>query len=299
MGSWTNATSLPPDLPRPPTASGAGVLRPDLARRRFTLERLSPPEPLAEWVEHLWIVRWDLPPGTTFPSEVLTHPAVHLTVEQGTEARFGHELPAGLVHGVVTRTFRIELRGAGSVVGARFRPGGFGAFTGRDVADLTDRVLPMREVLGPGTDGLVAAVVEAGDDDRRAAAAVTAALEARRPPPDPRYDELLEVVRLMLEDRTLTSVEAVGERVGVSSRTLQRRFRRYVGVGPKWVLQRFRLHDAVALIDAGEVDDLAGLAAELGWYDQSHFNRDFADLLGVPPRQYSAGRQRSDSISES
>jgi AraC-like DNA-binding protein len=275
------------------------VLRPDLARRGFTLERLAPPEALAEWVEHLWVVRWDLPPGTSFPSEVLTHPAVHLTVEQGTEPRFGYDLPAALVHGVVTRTFRIELRGAGSVVGARFRPGGFGAFTGRDVAELTDRVVAMREVLGDRADALVDAVVAAGTDDRRAAGAVTAALEARRPPPDPRYDELLGVVRLMLEDRTLTSVEAVTERVGLSSRTLQRRFRRYVGVGPKWVLQRFRLHDAVALIDAGEVTDLASLAAELGWYDQAHFNRDFADLLGVPPLQYAAGRQRSDSMSES
>ena len=123
MGSWTNATSLPPDLPRPPTATGAGVLRPELARRNFTLERLAPTEALAEWVEHLWVVRWDLPQGTSYPSEVLTHPAVHLTVEQGTEARFGYDMPAALVHGVVTRTFRIELRGAGSVVGARFRPG--------------------------------------------------------------------------------------------------------------------------------------------------------------------------------
>lgn len=298
MGSWTNATTLPPDLPRPPTASAAGVLRPRQAADHFALRRLAPPASLAAWLEHLWLVEWDLPPGVTYPSEVLTHPAVHLTVEQGPTPRFGHELPAALVHGVVTRTFRIELAGAGSVVGVRFRPGGFGAFTGRDVAELTDRVVPAAEVLGPAADDLLAAVL-AATDETATTAAVTDVLEGLRPAPDARYDELLDVVRAVLEDRTLTSVEAVTERFGVSTRTLQRRFRRYVGVGPKWVLRRFRLHDAVTSIDAGAYDDLAGLAAELGWYDQAHFNRDFADLLGVSPLQYAAGRQRSDSSSSS
>lgn len=63
-------------------------------------------------------------------------------------------------------------------------------------------------------------------------------------------------------------------------------FRRYVGVGPQWVLQRFRLHDALAAIDAGETGDLATLAARLGWFDQAHFNRDFRDAVGQTPGRY-------------
>ena len=76
----------------------------------------------------------------------------------------------------------------------------------------------------------------------------------------------------------------------MSERTLQRLFRRYVGVGPKWVLQRARLHDAVDRIDAGRVTDLASLALELGWFDQAHFTRDFTALVGQSPAAY-AGRK--------
>ena len=61
-----------------------------------------------------------------------------------------------------------------------------------------------------------------------------------------------------------------------------------MGVGPKWVLQRYRLQDAVAMIDAGEVDDLATLAAGLGWYDQAHFSRDFSQVVGTSPGRYLA-----------
>ena len=79
-------------------------------------------------------------------------------------------------------------------------------------------------------------------------------------------------------------------RHGLSVRALQRLFRRFVGVGPKWVLQRYRLHDAIGAIDTdpGVMADLAGLAASRGWADQSHFNRDFAAAVGVSPHAYAA-----------
>ena len=40
-------------------------------------------------------------------------------------------------------------------------------------------------------------------------------------------------------------VAALAERHPLAPRTLQRLFARYVGVGPKWVMQRYRLHDAI------------------------------------------------------
>ncbi len=94
----------------------------------------------------------------------------------------------------------------------------------------------------------------------------------------------------MLADHSLSRVEDVAARHGLSVRALQRLFRRFVGVGPKWVLQRYRLHDAVTAIDTapGVMADLAGLAASLGWSDQSHFTRDFTAAVGVSPHAYAA-----------
>jgi AraC-like DNA-binding protein len=218
---------------------------------------------------------------------VLTQPAVHLTVESGAGPRHGFAMPAALVHGVVTRRFDTTLRGEGRVFGVKFRPGGFGAFVGGDVARWTDRVVPLGDVLDVGD---LAERILATEDDADRLLVMDDFLLARRPAPDPTYERLLGIVADMLQSRELTSVQAVCERHGVGTRWLQRQFRRYVGVGPKWVLQRFRLHDAQTLLDEGWDGDLAQLAARLGWFDQAHFARDFGDLVGVPPSQYAARR---------
>lgn len=264
------------------------MLWPDVGQRYFTLTRPAAHADLAPWVERYWTVRWHLPPGTSYISTVLTHPSVHLSVESGAGPRHGFVMPEALVHGVVTRTFAVELSGSGRVFGVKFRPGGFGAFTGRDVAALTDRIVRLTDVFGEPARDLLRDVC-ASDDDAVATLRMDAFLRERRPAPDDRYDQLLGIVAGVLADRDLITVHAVTERFGVSTRTLQRLFRRYVGVGPKWVLQRFRLHDAQLLLESGAAPDLATLAASLGWSDQAHFSRDFQTTVGIPPGRYTAG----------
>jgi AraC-like DNA-binding protein len=279
--SWGSAgpTTAPPAV---------GILRPEVNDALVRRDRLEPAPALADWVEHYWTVAWELDdPG--FVAEVVSHPSVHVTVESGDRPRFGHALPAGLVHGVITRRFSQQITGTGRVFGVKFRPGGFGAFTGADVGAWTDRVVPLAAALGDLAEVLVREVLPLETDASRAAVADDFLL-ARVPARDERYDEVLAIVRAIQDDPTLTTVELAARRAALSERTLQRLFRRYVGVGPKWVLQRARLHDAVDRIDSGQAADLASLALELGWFDQAHFTRDFTALVGQSPAAY-AGRR--------
>jgi AraC-like DNA-binding protein len=266
-----------------------GILRPEVQDALVRRGRVEAHEGLHSWVEHYWTVEWDLD-GPGFVAEVVSHPSVHVTVESGSLPRFGHRMPAGLVHGVITRKFSQQISGNGRVFGVKFRPGGFGAFTGADVGAWTDRVLPLGVAFGPLAEQLVDEVLRLADDEGRAASADAFLLD-RAPGRDERYDEVLAIVRAIQDDPALTTVELTARRHGVSQRTLQRLFRRYVGVGPKWVLQRARLHDAVDRIDSGRATDLASLALELGWFDQAHFTRDFTALVGQSPAAYAARRE--------
>lgn len=74
----------------------------------------------------------------------------------------------------------------------------------------------------------------------------------------------------------------------MSTRTLQRLFRRHVGVGPKWVLGRYRLHAAAEQLAAGERHDWTTLALDLGYFDHAHFIRDFSAVAGRSPAEYEA-----------
>ena len=90
----------------------------------------------------------------------------------------------------------------------------------------------------------------------------------------------------MMADREITRVADVVSRTGIGERRLQRLFAEYVGASPKWVIRRYRLHEAAERL-AEDVDvDLAALALDLGYFDQAHFARDFRAIVGRPPASY-------------
>jgi AraC-like DNA-binding protein len=95
-----------------------------------------------------------------------------------------------------------------------------------------------------------------------------------------------DLVEHMAADRSLLRVEDAAALLGAPPRTLQRRFRRDVGVGPKWVIRRYRLHEAAEQLKGPSPPPLAALAAALGYADQEHFARDFKAVVGRTPAAF-------------
>ncbi|MFN8196047.1 MAG: helix-turn-helix domain-containing protein [Nocardioidaceae bacterium] len=276
MRPWTNA----------PTSTGAGVLRPEQFREHVEMRRHPAGEDLAPWIENVWTLRWDLPDGVVFPSQTLPHPSCTVSVERASHPRPEVGSDPVVVTGVVTRRFDVEARGHARVLGVKFRPGGLVAFAGGRAREWTDRTVPARSLLPAAVcDGLASVDLD-GDPAAAAGAALEALASVRPEAVDPRYERLLTIVADMLEDRSLVSVAQVEARHAVSARSLQRWCTDLVGVGPKWVLARYRMHDAVAELDAGFDGPLTDLAHRFGWFDQAHFTRDFVDLVGVTPGHY-------------
>ena len=237
----------------PSSASRHGVLRSQAGAGSFDLSRFPASEDLAFFVERHWVVRWDLRGREPYAQATLSHPCVNLVVEAERAA----------VHGVSTRRFEILLEGEGRVVGTKFRPGAFFPFVGSPVHELTDRSSPLDELFGEGGAEL-ARVVRAEQDAQAQVAHMEAFLRARLPARDPNVVTVVRVASLALEDRSIATVDELSARAGIPARTLQRLFRRYVGVGPKWVIQRYRLHEAVSRAEEGAMVDWSALAQDLG-----------------------------------
>jgi len=260
------------------------VLRPEEFAKHVRLDRSDGAADLAPWVENYWSLRWQLPEGVSYLSSTLPHPACTLSVERG-HRREGTGPEAVVVTGVIGHRFDVTVRDQGWVFGVKFRPGGLASLAGVNARDLRDLTVAASEVFDAAT---VAALDELGPEDSTDACRLRAdeVLGRLTTTPDDDYRLLLDVVSTMLEDRSLVRVAQVEERCGVGTRALQRLFERYVGVSPKWVLARYRIHDAVTDLDAGYAGTLADLAARYGWFDQAHFTREFTDLVGVPPGEY-------------
>lgn len=243
-------------------------------------ERLLPSQPLSALIEHYWWVHWSVP--RPMITETLAHPTVHLVFE-----RQGSQTMRAELFGVTTGRFTKELRGRGVAFGIKFRPAAHAALITGDSRALTDRVTPLTQLFGRHALQLRKRIAAAPDDDARVelAEAFLQAHTRELPEEAARFRDLVERIA---QDRGILRVEDCARLVALDVRTLQRRFRKLVGVSPKWVIQRYRMHEAAEALKLPQPPALADLAARLGYYDQAHFSREFKAVVGAAPRAFAA-----------
>ena len=106
----------------------------------------------------------------------------------------------------------------------------------------------------------------------------------------PEEDEQIERIHTIIDhihhDRDIIRVEQVREWFQMSPRSLQRLFKQYVGVSPKWVIRLYRPQNAAEMLEGLDQQDVLQLAMDMGYYDQSHFIRDFKAVIGKTPEVY-------------
>lgn len=82
-------------------------------------------------------------------------------------------------------------------------------------------------------------------------------------------------------------------RVGLSDRYLTQCFRQETGLTPIKYLNRYRLRQARALLEQGEMT-ITDVALAVGFSDSSYFARVFRDEVGISPRDYQRGEVPPD-----
>jgi AraC-like DNA-binding protein len=252
-----------------------GILYPE---RRTELDRhvrLLPSADLSYFVAHFWIVGWDFrgqPPRT---QETLPHPTVHIALER-------HRAD---IYGIVKGRFTRVIGDRGLVFGIKFRPGGFYPFLRSPVSRLANKTVAVTDIFGPSS-GTLQDTVFAQSSEEDMIEVAEQFLREQQPTRDSVAESMGEIVDRIAEDRTLTTVDAVAERFGYTTRSLQRLFARYVGISPKWVINRYRLLEVVERVAGGEAVDWTRLALDLGYFDQAHFIKDFKAIVGRTPGEY-------------
>jgi AraC-like DNA-binding protein len=253
----------------------SGILYPRGAAKSFRLTRYRPSRALAPFVARFWIMRWAL--HEPYHQGVIPYPCVNLAVERGRSGIFG----------VVSRSISRVLEGQGLVFGVQFLPGGFRTFLGKPIAGLTDRSIPIADVFDTSDREWEEAILPAGEDATMIAQAESR-LRARNPERTADAETVLHIVNAVADDREITRVDDVVRLAATSKRTLERLFKEYVGVGPKWVIQCYRLHEAAEYAVKDTRHDWADIAVKLGYADQAHFIRDFRRFVGQSPARYTA-----------
>jgi AraC-like DNA-binding protein len=172
----------------------------------------------------------------------------------------------------------------GKTVGFGLTPLGWSRLIGSDAGAMANRVREIDGELGVDLIEMQAAFVADGDDDAAGVARFDAALLARLGRCAP-IDPLVLAANRVLR-RHPGDVPTFAAAVGVAPRTLHRLCLRAFGFPPKRLLRRQRFLETLGVIRITPGATFGELMGE-DYHDQSHFNRDFHDFMGMTARDYS------------
>ncbi len=254
--------------------SARGVLNARNSEKNYRLVRNEPSKSVAGIVETFWRVDWDLDERNPHTQQNIPDPCIHMVFEQSS---------AYLV-GAVTKRYTAKLADKGYIFGIKFRPGGFHALTQLQVSDFTDSKLAISDIFNSDGERLVADIRQANTIEQMQSISETF-LQAKLPESFDDVAKLEKMINEIHSNPAIMKVADLSERFSISERALQRLFKHQVGVSPKWAIRKCRIQEVLSQLEDGS-HDWQQLVLELGYFDQSHFIKDFTSLIGVTPTQY-------------
>jgi AraC-like DNA-binding protein len=179
-----------------------------------------------------------------------------------------------IVAGPATRAVVPAVSRDATKVGIRFRTGAAAQALGLPAAELRDESVALEDVWGMRGRELSERAGEAPSTAERLRLLASAVGDV--PAPDPL---VRAAVRDLADPRA--RVAELCRSLFISERQLRRRIEHAVGYSPRTLARILRLQRFLRLA-ARDGDDLARLAAEAGYADQSHLTRECSELCGVP-----------------
>ena len=193
--------------------------------------------------------------------------------------------PSAFLVGQILGPMVVRPTGRIALVAVRFEAHGAALITD-GIGALTDRWAPLDSLRGASLRALPEALAAAADPHVQATRIdeVLLALRATAPPVDALVGEAVRTIRAT---HGAAEIEGLARTLGVSARTLQRRFTAATGISPKLLARIVRFQRVFAAWHE-DPSSLSRVALESGYYDQSHLVRDFRDFAGAPPASFLA-----------
>jgi len=82
------------------------------------------------------------------------------------------------------------------------------------------------------------------------------------------------------------SVDKIAKHIGYNKSYFIRFFKKEVGLTPQQYILNVKINHAKNLLTYTKKDSLSTISLEAGFFDQSHFNRNFKSLFGTTPKRY-------------
>lgn len=199
----------------------------------------------------------------------------------------GELVPKAFLTGQATRSYQLQLSGTVGMAGIVFRPAGLSTLFGLPLYEFSDERTELRAVLGSGVDEWQDRIGEADSPVERVKVLeqfLNRQLLIRKVEPD-RTDY---AANRIVAQQGMVSISELMEELYVCRRQFERQFLQKVGVSPKYYARIRRVGALCYQLSQNHwlVTDWQDLIHQFGYYDQSHFIKEFTEFTGKSPSLY-------------
>jgi AraC-like DNA-binding protein len=255
-------------------------------------QKVQPARHLASFIECYFVwekadlltspLRIESPP-TGFASMVFTYGDPYAVRTD----KYTKTAPMAFLTGQATRQYELELSGRIGMVGIVFRPAGLSTLFGLPMYEFTDERISLTDVLGPSITYLHEQLAESQTAASRMAVLeqfVNRQLLSR----GNRFDRTDYAANLIVDKHGVLTVNELMDELYVCRRQFERQFLQKVGVSPKYYARIRRVGHVCAQLASQrwQVSDWQDFIFRAGYYDQSHFIREFTQFTGKRPTLY-------------
>lgn len=199
-----------------------------------------------------------------------------------------HPTPPIELWGKLTQPLAVKAVGKNKMLGIRFHAHSAAFFFNEELSEFNNQIADLRDVLGAPAKALHARLREAAGLEERIGLIEDFLLRrlASREKKTEAIALIGRVVQEMQNSYDPDDVETIASRYNISSRYLRKLFLQYTGVSPKLYNKISRFQQSLQLVTENQ-SSLTSIAYDCGYFDQSHFIRDFKLFTGFTPSSYS------------
>lgn len=230
----------------------------------------APPPPLAASVECFWVMRHS--DSSSTQHRVLPDGCADIIFSSGSGKSTLQ------VAGVMTKFQDFPITPAQTLVGMRFHPGMWTAHVGVPGGLLTDTHPTLEELWGSRARTLLSQIENLRSPKQCASLLAEKVTPISSTP-------LQRALAFMRSCHGLVSLDDVASQASLSPRQFRRQCLSHTGLSPKLLARILRFRYALSRIH-NERGEHAGLAADCGYFDQSHFIADFQRFSGHTPASF-------------
>lgn len=264
---------------------------------RVTYLRYIPSPPLNLYIDYFYYLDGLM----SFPREkILPFPTLDLKINLGGAFRVYEADSTGRFEtfsdswwvGIYSRYHILDWPPDMKLFGVRIKPAGAYPFLQLPLSELHNRVVPLDAIWGH-----FAAEIRERLGDAPTIQAGFALLEqfllARLCEAPLGLNVVQGAIAEMIQSHGTLSIRALSDQIGISQNHLGTQFKQRVGIAPKELARLIRFEHVLQSIDPVQPVSWVWVAHSCGYYDQSHFNKDFVAFTGHTPTEYLQLRRRA------